>query len=179
MRTNSLEVRVDGPYTDPMRYAVEVLRRELGELGVAVKEADSQRGQLPRLTLKVGRQPGLERQGFEVNWQPAVDAGELFDPVFSFSPEVAAERMEVGMSAEESGGRIIGHDEAGLLYGVIEFADRCRSYSGLPTRPLQIRRCPRLELRSTGLLMMKRGSYLNSIHEGEFPWFYNRDWWTR
>jgi hypothetical protein len=168
------------PALDPrLDYAVAVLARRLAKLGIEVAGCLVPPKDTPVLDIAV-QDLGSTSQAFSMKWMPDVDLGVLFNPYFTYTLDESAEKLDVAEIGNlvKNTGRLAAHGPAGVLYGLIEFAERCETRGCLPVRPLDIAREPQMPFRSACLQLMKTGRYDLDICQAEFPWFYDRAWWT-
>lgn len=165
--------------SDKIDYALNVLKRRLAKINIDVMAVESEKNSFPLLKIMCNSTEGDE-QGFFLKWFPDVDTNVIYDPSFTYTSDVMPELIQ--LSSEPAGikntGCITADSPAGVLYGVIEFCERCETRKCLPIRPLEIKREPKMLLRSSCLLLMKAGRYDLNIDDKEFPWFYDKNWWT-
>ena len=174
-----LFVRTTQPRDSRIDYAVATLARRLALLGIEVAECPPTPEGAPTLDIAV-QDPDSTSQAFSLKWMPDVDLNAIFNPYFTFTLDQSAEKLdvvEVGKLARNTGA-LVAQGPAGALYGIIEFIERCETRGCLPVRPLDIAREPQMPFRSACLQLMKTGRYDLDICQAEFPWFYDRAWWT-
>ncbi len=119
------------------------------------------------------------------NEQAAILAGVAGSAVFSGRSEAASPSPE-GFRLKRSGSNIliIGNDTTGVLYGCLELARRISAGGALPAA-LDTEDHPRFVLRGPAIGMQKTTiTYDGAIYDyrytpEEFPFFYDRDHWTR
>lgn len=171
--------KYEGEKSTRVEYAINVLKRRLSKINIDVVAAESEKTDIPCLEILCNNIEG-DGQGFFLKWFPDVDTNIIYDPSFTYTSDVMPELIQ--LSEEPAGikntGSIAADSPAGILYGVIEFCERCETRKCLPIRPLEIKRGPKMLLRSSCLLLMKAGRYDLNIEEKEFPWFYDKKWWT-
>jgi hypothetical protein len=156
-------------------YAVNLLKRGLSALGVgAIGDSG-----IP-LNLSVDNTTRVAAGGFHLSWAPKIDPLELFDADFTWHGNHDPDKDVAAIVDPPSGrGQISAPDQTGILYGAMEFLERCEVRRSLPVRPLDVRRSPHLPLRMACLQLMKRGNYILPICPEQFPWFYDQAWWRR
>ena len=156
-------------------YAVNLLQRRLEEMGIRVT-----RGSGIPMKLSIDESGPAATGAFHLEWTPKVDPFEIFDADFTWHGNHDPDK-DVAAIVDPSFGRgqISARDQSGILYGAMEFLERCDVRRSLPVRPLDVRRTPHLPLRMACLQLMKRGSYILPICQEQFPWFFDQAWWRR
>ncbi len=74
--------------------------------------------------------------------------------------------------------QVIGFDAAGALYGCLDLARRIREMGRVPDA-LDVNEGPALGLRAVSVFLKKQGTSDHAITPQTFPFFYDRDGWTR
>ncbi|MFA5393958.1 MAG: hypothetical protein WC081_02715 [Candidatus Ratteibacteria bacterium] len=170
-----LFVRTKSESNARIDYAVSVLKRRLGKLDIEVVRGSGK----PILDIVV-QDPHSSNQAFTLRWMPDVNLDAIFDNYFTYTTDVSAEKIdvvEVG-DMDKNSGSLVAQGPAGVLYGILEFAERCETRGCLPIRPLDISRNPKMAFRSACLMLMGTATYDVDICQAEFPWFYDKAWWT-
>jgi hypothetical protein len=150
------------------------LQAELNARGLLEKDSHSTAA-VP-LSLRVGKTIPLGPQGFQLDWMPSIDLAEIFDPEFTWHGDESSTLAETAAFTQRvPSGHITAEGSEGLLYGVLEFLERCDVRGSLPVRPIDLRRKALIPFRSSSLQLMKKGQYIIPIRRELFPWFFDRN----
>ncbi len=115
------------------------LQAELNARGLLEKDSHSTAA-VP-LSLRVDKTIPLGPQGFQLDWMPSIDPAEIFDPEFTWHGDESSTLAETAAFTQRvPSGHITAEGSEGLLYGVLEFLERCDVRRSLPVRPIDLRR---------------------------------------
>lgn len=152
---NRVYVVTEGNLTSKVAHGIDYLSSALKEVGVPyqVQSTTSESEAAGNRVIKIGVSPA--------NLSPDARRPEAFS-----------------IKSRANGTRVYGFDEAGILYACAELAAHIQKAKNMPDN-VDITDSPKMNMRGISLFLMTAGTYIYPIVERQFPWFYDKNLWTR